>query len=367
MSLPPTHIGEPVSRRYTTLGEIFSRAKDRLDADAWAVLDGGAGEEQTLHDNVAAFGRWSFRPSTLSGVTRVDTTTSLLGIDLAFPILTAPIGGDRLFHERGQCEIVAATARAGIAPVVSEASAFPLERIADASDGPKLMQVHAWGSPEEFIGLADRSKAAGYRALCVTIDCPTLGWRERPIVRRFDTLEMWNANHSDGSAAERLVSGIGSAWTWETLTRVREDVSLPMLVKGVLTAEDADAAIKAGVDGVIVSNHGGRQLDCVPASLDQLPEVVAAVRGRVPVVVDGGIRRGTDVLKALALGAHVVMVGRLAAMALAVDGAEGVYTALRLVESELARSMLLAGRPNLASVDRSLLQRRGSIHDGYEG
>jgi len=360
---------KPAGERFTTLGEIYARARERLDADTWAVLDGGAGAEQSLHDNVAALGRWSFRPAYLSGVTDLTTSTTFLGIDLSFPVITSPIGGDGMFHERGQCDIAAATASAGIAPVVSEASCFSLETVAAASDGPKIMQLHSWGSSEEFLALAGRACRAGYSALCVTIDCPTLGWRERPMVRRFKTpMEQWGGNYGtvDASAAERLASGAGSDWTWDTLGQVRRQVDIPMLVKGVLTAQDAELAVSAGVDGILVSNHGGRQLDCLPATVDQLPEVVDAVAGRVPVAVDGGIRRGADVLKALALGADVVLVGRLTAMALAADGAAGLYAALRLLRQEFERSMLLAGRGALKDLDRSLLQRRASSCEWIE-
>jgi len=347
--------------RFATLGEIYACARERLDPDMWAVLDGGAGAEQSLHDNLAALSQWSFRPKYLSGVTELVTSTSFLGIDLAFPVLTAPIGGDGMFHKRGQCEIAAATAMAGIAPVVSEASRFPMETVAAASDGPKIMQLHAWGEPDEFLALTRRAARAGYSALCVTIDCPTLGWRERTMTRRFETpAEQWSGNYGgiDNSAADRLISGAGSDWTWETLARVRPRVELPLVVKGILTAEDAELAISAGVDGMVVSNHGGRQLDCLPATVDQLPEVVAAVRGRVPVAMDGGIRRGADVLKALALGADLVMVGRLTAMALAAGGAAGVYAALGLLRAEFERSMLLAGRRTLDDLDRSVVQPR---------
>ncbi|MDI5971781.1 alpha-hydroxy acid oxidase [Streptomyces sp. SL13] len=352
---------EPTGERFATLEEIYARARERLDADTWAVLDGGAGVEQSLRDNLAALSRWSFRPKYLSGVTELVTGTTFLGIDLAFPVLTAPIGGDGMFHERGQCEIAAATAMAGIAPVVSEASRFSLETVAAAGDGPKIMQLHAWGEPEEFLALAHRACQAGYSALCVTIDCPTLGWRERTMTRRFVTpQEQWSGNYGADatSAANRLVSGSGSDWTWETLSQVRQRLDVPMLVKGVLTGEDAELAVAAGVDGIVVSNHGGRQLDCLPGTVDQLPEVVETVRGRVPVAVDGGIRRGADVLKALALGADVVLVGRLTAMALAAGGAAGVYAALSLLRAEFERSMLLAGRRALKDLDRSVVQPR---------
>lgn len=360
---------EASGERFATLQEIYTRAREQLSEDAWAVLDGGAGAEQSLRDNVAALSRWSFRPRYLSGVTDPVVSTKFLGIDLSFPVMTSPIGGDGMFHERGQCEIAAATAMAGIAPVVSEASRFPMETVAATSDGPKIMQLHSWGYPDDFLKLARRAQSAGYAAICVTVDCPTLGWRERPMRRHFTTpAEQWSGNYGDfaASAADRLVSGTGSSWTWDTLAQVRSQLDCPLLVKGVLTAEDAELAVSARVDGIVVSNHGGRQLDCLPAPIDQLPEVVDAVAGRAAVAVDGGIRRGADVLKALALGADVVLVGRLTAMSIAADGAAGLYAALRLLRQEFERSMLLAGRGTLADLNRSVLQRRSPTDDRTE-
>lgn len=350
---------------FATLSQIYARARARLPSDVWEILDGGAGEEQSLRDNVAALARWSFRPRYLSGVTSSDPRTSFLGLDLAFPVLTAPIGGDGMFHPRGQHAIVAATAAAGIVPIVSEASPFALESVARSSAGLKIMQLMAWGEPEQFLGLARRAAVAGYVGLCVTIDCPTLGWRERPMTSRFATPKhQWSGNypHELGSAADRLVDGTGSDWTWETFAEVRSQVDLPVMAKGVLTAEDATAAVAAGADAVVVSNHGGRQLDCLPATLDVLPEVVEAVAGKAEIALDGGIRRGTDVLKAMALGADVVLVGRLTAMALAAGGDRAVAVALHLLRAELERSMLLAGRHSVAEVDRSVVQPRRPAH-----
>jgi isopentenyl diphosphate isomerase/L-lactate dehydrogenase-like FMN-dependent dehydrogenase len=349
------------SRQFATLGEIYRSAREQLTPDLWEFLDGGAGDERSLHDNIAALARWSFRPRYLSGATEADPRTTFLGLDLAFPVVTAPIGGDGLFHARGQCAIAEATAAAGIVPIVSEASPFALETVAEASSGPKIMQLMAWRKPDQFLALARRAVDAGYSALCVTIDCPTLGWRERQMERRFTTpKQQWDGNYwqTGESAADRLMAGTGSDWTWETLAKVRSEIDIPLVAKGVMTAEDAEAAVAAGADGVVVSNHGGRQLDCLPATLDQLPEVVEAVGGRAQVALDGGIRRGTDVLKAVALGADVVCVGRLTAMALVAGGGAGVLTALSLLRAEFERSMLLAGRRTIADVDRSVVQPR---------
>ncbi|MEV5000511.1 alpha-hydroxy acid oxidase [Nocardioides sp. LML1-1-1.1] len=347
----------PDGADFATLGEIYATARERLLPEVWEVLDGGAGEEQSLRDNIAAMARWCFRPRYLGGLQASDVSTRFLGIDLALPVLTAPIGGDGMFHERGQCAIAEATAAAGTVTIVSEASPFVLETVAAASRAPKIMQLMAWGEPEQFLALARRAVAAGYAALCVTIDCPTLGWRERPMKSRFTTPgRQWSGNYPQ--AADRLAAGVGSTWTWETFAQVRAELDLPVLAKGVMTAEDAVAAVESGASGVVVSNHGGRQLDCLPATLDQLPEVADAVGDRVPVAFDGGIRRGADVLKALALGADVVCVGRLTAMSLAAGGTPAVLRALDLLRAELERSMLLVGRASIADVDRTVVQPR---------
>jgi isopentenyl diphosphate isomerase/L-lactate dehydrogenase-like FMN-dependent dehydrogenase len=359
VSPPPA----PAPTQFTTLGEVYETAPRMLSPEAWAYLDGGAGAEETLADNLRAFQRWRLRPRCLAGVVTPSTATQFLGMPLAAPILTAPIGSDILFHPDGQCATVRAAARRGIVPVVSEASHWPLETVAACADGPKVMQLHAWGGRDEFLALVERAERAGFSAICVTIDCPTLGWRERIMRRRFTPRDdAWTGNcvgppGAAAAAAARLSGGRGSEWTWETLADARPAIGLPVMVKGVLTAEDAEAAVAAGVDAVVVSNHGGRQLDGVPATLDQLPEVLEAGRGRVAVALDGGIRRGTDVLKALALGADVVLVGRAAAMGLAAAGEPGVAAVLRLLVEELERSMLLAGRADLREIDRSLVRR----------
>lgn len=347
--------------RFATLGTLYDRAKARLPEDAWAYLAGGASGEQTLGDNEAAFGRWSLRPRQLAGVVDVDITTTFLDIELAAPLLTAPIGCDLLFHPDGQRAIVRAAAACGIAPVVAEASYCSLEAAASESDQPKLMQLHAWGSPDEFRSLTRRAEGAGFAAVCVTLDCPSLGWRER--TRRIGLQvdeRLFSGNHPDGKFAHHLLSGKGSDWTWDTLAKVATDLEVPLIVKGILTSEDTERAVEAGARGIIVSNHGGRQLDGTPATLDQLSEVVAAVRGRAAVAVDGGIRRGTDILKALALGADVVLVGRPVAMGLGAAGESGARQVLGLLIDEFRRSMLLAGCASIADINAGLIQPRRS-------
>lgn len=349
--------------RFATLGEVEQAARDRLSADTWDYLVGGSGSEQTLADNRAAFGRWSVRPRAMSGVSRPVTTSSFLGQELNLPLLTAPFGADRLFHPDGHLAVARASRRFGTACIVPEASSFSLTDVqAAAPEAALVMQLHPVEPVENFLAMAHRAQELGYRALCVTVDCPRAGWRERNMSNRFaPDLSVVAGNYPVGgeiNVAEVFAPREAEAWSWQRLEMVMDQTPLPWLAKGVLTAEDARAAIAAGAMGVVVSNHGGRQLDGAPASLDQLPEVAGALGAESTIILDGGIRRGSDILKALALGADLVLLGRLAAYALAADGEEGVFRTLELLHEELAVNMTLAGRGAIEELDREMLQSR---------
>ena len=367
--MPEEKVAAPVVRRdedgfcATTLDEIYSLGRSALSEGTRAFLEEGAGGEQTLTDNQRSFSRWSIRPRYLAGVVEPNLAANILGLLMAAPILMAPIGGDGLFHIDGGRAVVRAAADCGLVPIVAEASTHSLEDYARVSSTSKIMQVHAWGTLAQFQHIVRRIEDSGYSAICVTIDCPTLGWRERTRRHRFDVQpNIWAGNATADMTRDDphhlLTSGRGSEWTWATLAKARASTALPVLVKGVLTGDDARRAVAAGADGVIVSNHGGRQLDGVPATLDQLPEVVASVGSNTTVLLDGGIRRGLDVLKALASGAQAVMIGRPVALGLAAGGQEGVDAVLRLMIEELRRSMLLAGIGDLSGLDPAILQSR---------
>ncbi len=350
--------------RFATLSELRDAAREALSHEVWDYLESGAGEEQTLRDNRSAFASWRLRPRYLNGNGPPATRTSFLGIDLALPVMTAPFGADRYFHPEGQCAVVRAASRAGIASMVPEASSFPLERIrAAAPAAARVMQLHPTGPEAVFEALAYRAATAGFELLCLTLDAPTIGWRERGMRNRFafDFALIGGNNPPGASAEEHDVFGALArgepVWTWDQLARVSERLPLPWVAKGVLTGADAESAVGAGAAGVIVSNHGGRQLDGVPGTLDQLPEVVEAVGGRVPVGLDGGVRRGTDVRKALALGAQVVLLGRAAAYGLTADGEDGVVRTLELLRDELATSLALIGCETVDELEPALLQR----------
>jgi isopentenyl diphosphate isomerase/L-lactate dehydrogenase-like FMN-dependent dehydrogenase len=353
------HDGAP---RFAVLGEIAEAARENVAPPVWNFLEGGAGDELTLAENRRAFERWHFRPRVLSGIGPPETSTTFLGIPLTMPVLTAPFGADRLFHPDGHLAIARANARFGTAAFVPSASSYALEDVvAAAPAAARIFQVHAFGSEAPFVRLLERAKAAGFELICLTVDCPPRGWRERIMRDRFRPeweSELLRGNYpADPPELLGHLEQIGRPlWTWAQVTELCSGVGLPWIAKGILTADDARAAVEAGAKGVVVSNHGGRQLDSAPAALDQLPEVVAEVGGEVAIALDSGVRRGTDILKALALGAEAVLIGRLAAMGLAADGEAGVYRVLELLHAELVTTMALVGRGTIASIDPSLLQ-----------
>lgn len=343
--------------------ELYEEARKVIDSGPWDFMEGGAGDERTMSANEAAFRRWALLPVVMSGAPTPTLDTSVLGMDLSMPVLTAPFGVDSLFHADGQLGVARANARMGTASIVPEAGSYAPERIAETGV-QRMMQLHPTGPEDNFLRLAERAVAAGYTALCVTVDCQVRGWRERNERNAYDPgLEVMSGCYPpDGPVGPAEVFGhffaLGEpSWTWEQLARVTRQVDLPWIAKGILTARDARAAVEAGASGVIVSNHGGRQLEPAPASLDQLPAVVDEVGGEVEVLLDSGVRRGTDVLVALALGADAVVVGRLAIYALASRGERGVLRMLDLLQREMLTTLALMGRGSAAELGPEDLQR----------
>ncbi len=317
--------------RPATLRELERDACERLDPEVWADLAGGAGTEWTLRRNIAVFDGWQLRPRAMSGVSTPTLATSFCGIPLAHPVVAAPFGNDARYHDQGHRVWVEGCRRAEAAAIVSANSSCRLEDVAEAAEGiALLLQIDASGPPEAMGPLASRAEAAGYRGLVVTVGVPA----------------------GVPAGVPELAAHAGT-WRWSDVTRVLQGVNLPWIAKGVLTADDALAAVSAGAAGLIVSNQGGRELDRVPGALDALVEVVAAVSPVAEVMVDGGIRHGTDVAIALALGARAVAVGRPAIWGLAADGASGVARVMTMLRDELAQTMARLGRPSVASLDRS--------------
>lgn len=329
-------------------------AQTRMETGPWDYYTGGAGDELTLQENRAAFERIRLRPRVLVDVSAVEMRTTVLGAPVAMPILVAPSALHRLAHPEGECATARGTGEAGTLMIASSEASYTLEEIAAAATGPLWQQLYIYQGQRRLAEeLIARAEAAGYQALVLTVDLPRWGrWFKRssefalpPGVREMnlpENLEM-----------------VPESLTWKDIAWLRERTRLPLVLKGILTAEDARLAVEHGADGIVVSNHGGRSLDGVMASIEALPEVAEAVRdagGRCEVYVDGGVRRGTDVLKALALGARAVLVGRPVLWGLAAEGADGVRSVLELLREELELAMAMAGRPTLASIDRTLVR-----------
>lgn len=332
--------------RSVTVDDYEPIARERLPRDVYDFYAGGAGDEWTLAENRRAFERWSLRPRYLRGAGLPDPSTSILGVPISFPVLVAPWAFQRLAHPDGEIATARAAAAAGTAMVVSSTTIEYLEDVAAASDGPKWWQLYVFDDRGFTSEMLRRVVDAGYGAVCLTVDFPVSGLRHRDTRNGF-VLPL-------GMPESALT--FDPLLSWDDIGWVRERTpGLPLLVKGILTAEDAELAVAAGVDAIVVSNHGGRQLDGAPAGITALPEVVEAAAGRVPVLVDGGVRRGTDILKALALGAAAVMVARPLIWGLAVDGEAGVSHVLALLRAEFENAMALTGCRTVAEITGALV------------
>nr|BBH95047.1 alpha-hydroxy-acid oxidizing enzyme [Thermogemmatispora argillosa] len=325
-------------------------ARERMDISSWVYYACGADDEVTLRANRSAFERIKLRPRVLVDVSQIEMITTVLGTPLPMPILIAPTALQELAHPEGECEMARGAALAGTLLVVSTSASRSLEEVAAAAGGPLWFQLYITTRPTAQ-RLVARAEAAGYQGLVLTVDTPRWGNKERA-ARRPLTRSIHKANFEDESEGDLP----DPSCTWEIIPWLRSLTRLPLILKGILTPEDAQRACDYGVDAIIVSNHGGRQLDGVPATIEVLPEIVEAVAGRCEVYLDGGIRRGTDILKALALGARAVLVGRPPLWGLAVNGAQGVADVLDILRDELEQAMALAGCPRLADIDRSLVR-----------
>jgi 4-hydroxymandelate oxidase len=322
---------------------------------------GGAGEEWTLRENRRAFGRWTIRPRVLVDVSTVDTRTTVLGEEVPFPILLAPTAFQRMAHRDGELATARGAAAVDALMVVSTISTVSLEDIA-ATGVRRWFQLYVLKDRDLTAELVKRAHAAGYGAVMLTVDTPILGRRLRDERNRFAlppgiglaNLEGMGLPDSTGSGLfSFFLDRHDASLTWEDVAWLRSLSPLPILLKGIVTAEDTRLAVEAGVAGIVVSNHGGRQLDGATATLDVLPEVVEAAGGRTEILLDGGVRSGSDVFKALALGARAVLVGRPYLWGLAVDGADGVRAVLEILRDDLILTMALAGRAKITDVDRS--------------
>ena len=366
------------------------RARRKLPAPLFHYIDGGADDEFTLRNNTAAFDRYRLIPRILRDVTRTDLRTRVLGCELELPLLLAPTGMSRFFHHQGELAVARAAARHGILYSLSTLATTSIEEVARAISGPKLFQLYVLRDSGINDELIDRCADAGFDALCLTVDTVVQGNRERDLrtgmtlppaltarsfasffarpqwCYRFLTsprLQLANVAHriAEGSSqVSSLASYINGqfdrALNWAAAERIRARWNGPFAIKGVLCAEDARRAVGIGASAVIVSNHGGRQLDGAPAPIEVLAEIVDAVGGQAEVILDGGVRRGSHVLRALALGATACMIGRPYLYGLAAGGQTGVERVLALLRAEIERDLILAGRPRLGDIDRSLVR-----------
>jgi 4-hydroxymandelate oxidase len=314
--------------------------------------------------NKEAFQRIRLKPRVLVDVSRLDTRITLFGQEHAFPIILAPTAAQKLTHPEGELATARGASAANTAMVLSSFSNTSLEDVAAVTKKPLWFQLYAQTDHGFTRELVQRAEAGGYRALCLTVDTPITGARNRETRANVKLQSLPNMKGLKGFGNESTVqtgsldifsSVLDAALSWKDVEWLRSFAEVPLLVKGVLNPDDADRAVQAGVAGIMVSNHGGRNLDTVPATIDALPQVADKVAGRVPVFVDGGIRRGTDVLKALALGANAVLIGRPYLYGLGAEGEAGVTKVINILQREFAMAMALTGRTTIASIDRSVI------------
>jgi L-lactate dehydrogenase (cytochrome) len=382
------------SPQVVNIADLRNLAKRRLPKAVFDYLDGGADAESTLRDNLRAFDQVTFRPHQAVAVPQCNLRTNVIGFDLSFPALLAPVGYSRLIHPEGEVAAAHAAGAAGTAYILSTISGYALEQVRAVSSGPVFYQLYLLGGREASEAAIERARRADFAALVVTIDTAVAGMRERDyrngvqellgtnFRRKIRFLPQLLARPSwltaflrDGQIhdlpnvvlpeqgpmplTDVSVALSRAAVTWEDLKWIRQQWSKPIIVKGVLTVDDARRAVDEGAAAIVVSNHGGRQLDGVPASLRVLPEIVTAVRGQTEVLMDGGIRRGSDIIKAICLGARAVLCGRAYAYGLAAAGEIGVTRALEILRADLGRTLKLLGCPSIASLDRSYIRHCG--------
>ncbi len=363
----PEPEGRAQSAEPVNVQDFQRLAKAALPAPTYDYITTGSTDEVTLRDNTAAFQRFKILPPLLTGVAKADLSTTILGERISMPILLAPVAGQSLFHRDGGLASARGAARAGTIFGMSSSVGNSVEEIAAASEGPKWFQLYVPKDRGVARRLVERADRAGFKAIVVTVD---LGERKdadrknrfalpRPTLLKhlrdvgFDV----HAGMSDAELAAFNEQAWDPALSWEIFDWLRSITKLPVLIKGVLRPDDARKAVSLGLDGIVVSNHGGRRLDGVPASIDQLEPIAQEVQGKTAVLLDSGVRRGTDVLKALALGANAVLIGRPYAWALAADGEAGVRKVLELLREELELAMVSTGCPDVKSVHRSLLEK----------
>jgi isopentenyl diphosphate isomerase/L-lactate dehydrogenase-like FMN-dependent dehydrogenase len=322
-----------MSLDFVTNQEIIMAARRNLTQEVWDYLSGGAESETTMRRNRLGFDSLGLRPRVLVDVSKIETMTTFLGQKLRIPVMMAPIGSLQTITPEGGVAVAKAAAEFGTMNFISSVTQPSLEEIAASTNHPKIFQLYVRGDLEWCAEILARVKKAGYIALCLTVDTAHYSRRERPLLNR------WQPPNRRVESNRHFQAML----TWETMVAIKKIAGLPFILKGVATAEDAKLAIEHGVDVIYVSNHGGRQLDHGRGTIDTLPEIVAAVGGKAEIVLDGGVMRGTDIIKALALGAKAVTIGKLQGWGLGAGGAAGLVRVLELLEQELIIDMGLLG------------------------
>lgn len=345
--------------------ELESAAASVLDPLARDYYRSGAGDELTLARNRAAFAELELLPRVLVDVSTVDTSTTVLGTALSHPVAVAPTAFHRLADPEGEVATACGAAAAGALMCLSSLSNTPMEEVAAAADAPRWFQLYVFRDRGVTSDLVSRAEAAGYGAIVLTVDAPVLGRRERDVRNEFELPEGLSiacvpdgdvdAPTGQSGLAAYFATMLDASLDWSDLEWLVSSTSLPVAVKGIHRADDAERAVESGAAGVIVSNHGGRQLDTVPATIEMLPAVAEALGGRADVLLDSGVRRGTDVVKALALGADAVLIGRPILWSLALGGSGGVRDTIEMLVAELREAMTLCGARSLDELSSDLI------------
>ena len=334
-----------VEARALTLHEVVKEARLKLNQYTWDYLVGATETETTLRRNRMALDSLAFRPRVLRDVSKIDAGHDFFGHRIRLPVGLAPVGSVESFEPGGAATVAEAAGKFGVPIFVSSVTQPSLEQVAKAGSGPKVFQLYVRGDDDFVDDYVKRAVDAGFDAFCITVDSAHYSRRERDIAKRF--VKYWRAGNTG--------MDYQAALNWGNIERLRGKLKLPLILKGIATAEDAALCCEAGADVVYVSNHGGRQLDYGRGSIDVLPEVVDAVAGRAKVYIDGGFSRGSDVLKAIALGADLVLVGRLYLYGLAAGGADGIHNLLEILEEEVQIALALLGVTSPSQLDRSYI------------
>ncbi|CAI8583953.1 unnamed protein product [Vicia faba] len=349
----------------TNVSEYEAIAKEKLPKMIYDYFASGAEDQWTLKENRNAFSRIMFKPRILRDVSKIDLTTTVLGFKILMPIMIAPTAAQKMAHPEGEYATARAASAAGTIMTLSSWATSSMEEIVSTGPGIRFLQLYLFKDRNMVTQLVTRAENAGFKAIVLTADSPVIGRKEANIKNRFKQPSYLRLKNFEGMDLEKLyktkdnsghtsvVNGLyDQSLTWKDVKWLQTITTLPILVKGVLTAEDTRLAIQAGASGIIVSNHGARQLDYAPATITALEEVVQAAEGRVPIFMDGGVRRGTDVFKALALGASAVFIGRPVVFSLAAEGEAGIRKVLKMLHDELEITMALCGCPSLKDITR---------------